>query len=223
MSQSRSRETNVQRLTSSGVYLVTDDRLPQPTLFEKTRHALEAGTRVVQYRDKYASKRELLVRAEHFRDLCTRYGALYIVNDHLDVALAVQADGLHLGQGDLPAHRARPLLGSAPLLGLSVSTVQQAVEAEGWDVDYLGVGAMYPTDTKKDAGYGGLNLLGGVRERVSRPLVAIGGITLERVPEVISSGADAVAVVSAVYSAVDSGLAAFKLLAAIAEARSASV
>ncbi|MBI4492849.1 MAG: thiamine phosphate synthase [Chloroflexi bacterium] len=211
--------SRIQSLESSGLYLVTDDRLPLASLLEKTRQALEAGVRVVQFRDKRATKRELLARGAPLRDLCAARGALFLVNDHLDVALALEADGVHVGQDDFPADRARALLGSGALLGLSVSAVDEAVAAPGLQVDYLGVGAMYPTDTKPDAEYGGLELLRAVRRQVPLPLVGIGGITLERAPEVIAAGADGVAVVSAVYGAPDAGLAAERLLAAIAAAR----
>lgn len=219
MEISHARAARLERLLAGGLYLVTDDHLPWGAVEDRTRQALAAGVRVVQYRDKRASKRELLARGEVLAELCARFGALFLVNDHLDVALALRADGLHLGQDDFPADRARALLGPDVLLGLSVSALAEAKAARALGVDYLGVGALFPTETKADAEYGGLELLRAVRREVDLPLVGIGGITLERVADVIASGADAVAVVSAVFGAPDAGDAAGRLLEAIVRAR----
>jgi thiamine-phosphate diphosphorylase len=215
----RTQHDRVSKLSAPGLYLVTDDRLAWQELLARTRAALDAGVRVLQYRDKAASTRELLSRGEQLYVLCEDYQALFLVNDRLDVALALRAAGLHLGQDDFPAERARALIGSAPLLGVSISHLEEALRADAPDVDYLGVGAMYPTGTKLDAEYAGLDLLRAVRQRVQMPLVGIGGITLERAAEVIRAGADAVAVVSAVYLASDSASAAGALIEAIATAR----
>ena len=216
---SHDRASKLVRLRSAGLYLVTDDRLAWDELLERTRQALKGGVRVLQYRDKHATKRELLARGAVLRELCAAHGALFLVNDHLDVALALEADGLHLGQEDFPPDRARQVLGARLLIGLSISAIHEAEAANPSVVDYLGVGAIYPTATKPDAEYGGLALLRAVRERVALPLVAIGGIDLERVAEVMAAGADAIAVVSAVYGVTDAGLAAERLLSAIRAVR----
>jgi thiamine-phosphate pyrophosphorylase len=198
------RERRMARLRAARVYLVTDDRLDEANLLAKLERALEAGTRVVQFRAKLAGRRELLRQARSLQRVCERYGALYIVNDAVDIAAAIAADGVHLGQDDLPAAAARRLVGDEMLIGLSVSHVPEALTAvEEGAVDYLGVGAMYPTNTKNDAEYGGPELLRAVRSAVDLPLVAIGGISEQNVGEVWAAGADLVAVVSAVFSADD--------------------
>ena len=210
---SQIRAERLQRLRTARLYLVTDERLPQGDLMLRLEQALAAGVRVVQFRAKGLQRRDFLHHAAAAQAACLRHGALFIVNDATDVAALLGADGLHLGQQDLPAREARRLVGADVLLGVSVSTFPEAREAaEDEAVDYLGVGAMYSTDTKSDAEYGGPELLRSVRNAVELPLVAIGGITLDRAGEVWSAGADLLAVVSAVFGAPDSGAAARALL-----------
>lgn len=210
---SSAREARGRQLRAARLYLVTDDRLPHDLLLQRLRLALEAGARVVQFRAKQLTRREFLRRAADVQDLCRGHGALFIVNDAADIAALLEADGLHLGQDDLPAAAARRLVGPHMLIGVSISAPHEAVEAAADPaVDYLGVGAMFPTDTKPDAEYGGLELLRTVRGQVKLPLVAIGGITIERTPEVWAAGADLVAVVSAVFGAADPAAATRALL-----------
>ena len=202
------------RLRSADLYLVTDERLPEDELLMRLRSALAAGAGIVQYRAPSLERRELLRRAAEVQELCRVSDALFVVNDAADVAALLRADGLHLGQDDLPVAEARRLVGPDPLIGLSVSAVEEAqAAAADPDVDYLGVGAMYPTDTKPDAEFGGLDLLRQVRAAVDLPLVAIGGITVERAPEVWSAGADLLAVVTAVFGAPDPVAASRALIA----------
>jgi thiamine-phosphate diphosphorylase len=166
--------------------------------------ALESGARIVQFRSKRPERRAFLEQARSVQALCRKYDSLFIVNDAADVAALLEADGLHLGQDDLPPELARELVGDDMLIGLSVSTLPEAESAgHAAAVDYLGVGAMFETPTKPEAEYGGLELLRAVRSRVDLPLVAIGGITLDRVDSVWAAGADLVAVVSAVFAAAD--------------------
>jgi thiamine-phosphate pyrophosphorylase len=166
--------------------------------------ALQDGALVVQYRAKDLDRGPLYERASQVQQLCAARGALFIVNDAADVAALLEADGLHLGQSDLPPALARRLVGPDMLIGLSVSAVEEARRAAADpNVDYLGVGAMYSTETKADAEYGGPELLRAVRAAVDLPLVAIGGITVDNAAQVWEAGADLLAVVTAVSRAQD--------------------
>lgn len=207
------------RFAERGLYLVTDDRLAPDQLETALDAALRAGAPIVQFRMKRGSKRERLALGQRVADRVRRAGALVLVNDELDLALALDADGLHLGQDDLPPAVARRLLGPERLIGVSVSHLHEVAPAEQAGADYLGVGAIYPTGTKPDAEPASLALLAAVRAATRLPIVAIGGITAANLAPVIQAGADAVAVVSAVFGAPDPGRATTELLAAIAAAR----
>jgi thiamine-phosphate pyrophosphorylase len=207
------REERARRLRRAVVYLITDDRLPEADLLARLRLSLVAGARVVQFRAKGLQRRDFLEHAKRVQALCHEHSALFIVNDAADVAALLAADGLHLGQDDLPVDAARELIGSDMLVGVSISALEEALLATSdGSVDYLGVGAMFPTDTKPEAEYGGPDLLRAVRAAVELPLVAIGGITPERTAEVWSAGADLLAVVGAVFSADDPAAATRALL-----------
>jgi thiamine-phosphate pyrophosphorylase len=175
--------------------------------------AIKGGARVIQFRDKHSARVRLLYVALWLKSLCAEKGALFIVNDHLDIALAVGADGLHLGQDDLPVGEARRLLPIDTLIGCSVAGVAQARRALAAGADYIGVGAIYPTPSKEDSRPVGLAALERVRARVSLPLIAIGGINHTNVQEVIKAGADGVAVISAVLGADDVERATRRLVA----------
>jgi thiamine-phosphate pyrophosphorylase len=173
------------------------------------RAALIGGADMIQLRDKVGSLRELLPQARAIRLLCRSHGALFIINDRLDLALAAEADGAHVGQEDLPAPQARRLLGPNRILGVSTHSVDQARGAREVGADYIGFGPIFATGTK-DTGYAprGLKALREVRGAVSLPILAIGGISLENVSEVIAAGATAPAVISAVAGAPDMAAAA---------------
>ncbi len=164
--------------------------------------ALAGGAPMIQVREKHPQMRSLLAETRRIRDMCTRAGATFILNDRLDLALLAGADGVHLGQEDFPPSRARTLLPRGKILGVSTHSLEQARRAAAEGADYIGIGPIFSTTTK-DTGYSarGLDTLRAVREAVSLPLIAIGGITLERVPDVIRAGADGVAVISAVVTA----------------------
>jgi thiamine-phosphate pyrophosphorylase len=211
---SERRAARLAMLRSARLYLVTDDRLDHHTLLQRTEQALEAGARVVQYRAKAPGRRQFLEQAADLQRLCRRFEALFIVNDAVDVAALLDADGVHLGQDDLPAGAARRLVGDDMLIGLSVSHLREAIAARDEGVvDYLGVGAMFPTGTKPDAEYGGPELLRAVRSQTCFPLVAIGGVSVENAASAWEAGADLLAVVSAVFSADDPARAVRALLA----------
>jgi thiamine-phosphate pyrophosphorylase len=186
------------------------------------RTALEGGADMIQLRDKSGDVRFLLGQARAIRALCRSRGAIFIVNDRLDVALAADADGVHVGQEDLPAEAARRLLGPGRILGVSTHDRQQAEAARVCGADYIGFGPMFPTGTK-ETGYAprGLEALAEIRAAVRLPILAIGGITLENVPAVIAAGATAPAVISAIVGAHDiaTAAAAFRARVTAAKAR----
>ncbi|WP_156276165.1 thiamine phosphate synthase [Neomoorella glycerini] len=191
----------------------------RPTL-ELVRQALAGGATAIQLREKDLPARELVELGREIRQLTHAAGATFIVNDRLDVALAVEADGVHIGQEDLPARVARELLGPGKILGVSTGTVLEARQAVADGADYLGVGSIYATKSKEDAGEPiGLAGLKAIRAAVTIPLVAIGGINSSNAADVIAAGADGVAVVSAVIGAPDIAAAARELLAAVRRAR----
>jgi thiamine-phosphate pyrophosphorylase len=166
--------------------------------------ALTGGADMIQLRDKAPDLRRLLTQARRIRALCAARGALFIVNDRLDLALAAEADGAHVGQEDLPADAARRLLGPDRILGVSTHDLGQAVAAVSAGADYIGFGPMFGTRTK-ETGYAprGTAMLGEVCRAVAVPILAIGGITLATVAEVIAAGATAAAVISAIAGAPD--------------------
>ena len=184
--------------------------------------ALAGGAGMVQLRDKTGDLRALLPQARRIEALCRSCGALCIVNDRLDLALAVDADGVHVGQDDLPAETARRLLGPGRILGVSTHTREQAVAAQLAGADYIGFGPMFATGTKV-TGYSprGLDALREVRRAVRLPILAIGGITLTNVAEVIAAGATAPAVISAIVAAPDvrAAAAGFRELVMAAKSR----
>lgn len=177
-------------------------------IIEQARLALEGGATALQLRLKNTTSREFYRAACSMKDLCREAGALFIVNDRLDIALAVGADGVHLGQSDLPCSAARAIAPEGFIVGVSAHTPEQARQALADGADYLGVGAVYPTGSKSDVTTCGIEGLRAVCDAVELPLVAIGGVTLERTGEVLVAGADGVAVISAVVACDDPAEAA---------------
>jgi thiamine-phosphate pyrophosphorylase len=185
-----------------GFYFITDEALSRAGNVSDVEQAVAAGVRVVQYRDKHSHPDRVRQEALELRRLCR--GAFFLINDRVDVALAVDADGVHLGQDDLPYQAAREILGSKKIIGVTVHNVQEALEAEQLGADYLGVSPIFSTRTKADAGApGGLELIREIRKRVSLPLIAIGGITLNNAREVVRAGADGLCAISAVVASLD--------------------
>ena len=170
---------------------------------EVAAQAIGGGAKVIQLRDKLSSKRELLPIAQQLKDLCAEQNVPFIINDYLDLVLATDADGLHLGQDDLPISVARKLLPIGKILGCSARTVDQAATAESEGADYIAVGSIYPTSSKETAEVVGLDRLHQIRQAVALPVVAIGGITRDNAAEVMAAGADSVAMISAVLGAED--------------------
>jgi len=194
------RQDKTKRLT--GLYVIVDKQaLKERSHVEAASQAIRGGARIIQLRDKLLSKKELLPITQQLKNLCAEHDVLFIINDYLDLLLATDADGLHLGQGDLPTAVARKLLPMGKILGRSTTTVEQATTAESEGADYIAAGSMYPTSSKETAVVVGLERLRQIRQAVSLPLVAIGGITRDNAAEVMAAGADSVAVISAVLSA----------------------
>jgi thiamine-phosphate pyrophosphorylase len=197
-----------------GLYLVLDTvALKGRDEVEVAAAAIRGGARTIQLRDKLRSKAELLRTARQLKGLCAEKGVLFIVNDHLDVALAVDADGIHLGQDDLPPAEARRILPITMMIGCSTHSVTEAVKAQADGADYVALGSIYPTTSKEKYKLVGLETLQRTRSEVSVPLVAIGGINPNNAREVMKAGADCVAVISAVLGADDVEKAARRLTA----------
>lgn len=174
---------------------------PEELLDRALSEALAGGCRLIQYRDKVAYPRLLLSRARRFAPACRAAGALFFVNDRLDVALLSEADGCHLGQDDLPLPAARRIAPEGFLLGVSTHNVPEARRAQEDGADYIGVGAIFPTMTKEEAlAPRGPKLIAEVAGAVSLPTVAISGITRKNVREVIRAGASAFAVISDLFT-----------------------
>ncbi len=203
--------------------LVTDRRLSAPRSIEDVvRAALRGGVTAVQLREKECATRDFVELARALKAILRPAGVPLVVNDRVDVALAAGADGVHIGQSDMAYGDARRLLGPDAIVGLSVETLEQAERAASLDVDYLGVGPVFPTATKADAAPAwGIEGLAALRRASRHVLVAIGGINRENVAAVIQAGADGIAVVSAICSAPDPEQAARDLRVAINAARAA--
>ena len=187
-----------------GLYVIIDpEALGGGDVGEVCRQAIRGGAKAIQLRDKKRSRAEVLAEAQKLKQVCTQYDVPFILNDYLDIALASGADGLHLGQGDLPVSVARRLLPIDNILGCSTTTLKEALQAEADGADYIAVGAIYHTPSKAGAIVVGLERLRRIREAVSLPIVAIGGIDGKNAPEVVEAGADAIAVIGAILGAED--------------------
>jgi len=185
-----------------GLYFITDSRLSRKGILSDVRNAIKAGVRVVQYREKSKSTREMLEEALLLRSICR--GVTFLVNDRIDIALAVKADGVHLGQGDLPISVARKLLGKNKIIGITAHNLKEARIAQKQGADYLGVSPIFLTKTKSDAGKPiGIKKLKEISKIGKIPIVALGGINLKNVLEVVRSGADSICVISAVLDKPD--------------------
>jgi thiamine-phosphate pyrophosphorylase len=185
-----------------GYYFITDSGLSIAGNLSDVKQALKANVGVVQYRNKTSDTREFYKEALELRKICTK--AIFLINDHVDIALAVNADGVHLGHSDLPYKIARELLGKDKIIGLTVNSLEDALSAQNMGADYIGAAPIFATATKTDAGKPlGLEGLKEICEHVKIPVVAIGGINLLNVQSVISAGADAVCAISAVITKPD--------------------
>ena len=198
------------------LYAVTDRSWTKnDTLYHQVEEALKGGVTFLQLREKDLNTENFLQEAEEMKKLCAAYRVPFVINDNVEIARTVGADGVHVGQDDMPAWKVREILGEDKIIGVSAQTVEQAILAEKHGADYLGVGAVFPTTSKDDAAEVSYDTLKAICEAVSIPVVAIGGITQENVVKLTGSGIDGVAVISAIYAQKDIKKAAADLKAAV--------
>ena len=200
------------------LYAVTDRHwLNGRTLVDVVKESLDGGVTMIQLREKSLDEGKFLEEAKELQALCRERHVPFIVNDNVDIAKAMDADGVHVGQDDMAALDVRAKLGPDKLIGVSAHTVEEALLAEKQGADYLGVGAVFPTSSKSDVGEMSYETLKAICKAVSIPVVAIGGISGENVGKLAGSGICGVAVISAIYAAKDVKAAAADLKATVEE------
>lgn len=205
-----------------GVYAITDSALqPSAQLPDRVEQALKGGARIIQYRDKSTDAARRLAEARALCALCRRHGAVFIVNDDVELAAAVGADGVHLGRDDAQPAEARRHLGDAALIGVSCyDDLNRAGRMAALDVDYLAFGSLFPSSTKRDAPRVSLEIVVAARRRFpDLPLVGIGGVNANNAPRAVSAGLDALAVIRAVFAAPDPRAATAAIAAAFENGR----
>ena len=203
----------IRRNINLTLYLVTDRRwLGEKTLWDGVEEAIRGGVTLVQLREKEIPSREYFELAQRVKEVTDLHDIPLIINDRIDIALAIDAHGVHLGPEDLPVPIARKLLGNGKIIGSSAASVDEALLLQAQGADYLGVGAIFPTATKRGTEKVGLEDLRGIKSAVHIPVVAIGGIKAENAKSVIETGVDGVAVVSAIMDQTDIREAARQLL-----------
>lgn len=191
------------KLDDFNFYMVTDSELSKDGIFLDVKDALRAGCKIVQYREKNKSTKDLIDEAKKLKKICDGK-AVFLVDDRFDVALAVDADGIHIGQEDIHFETARMLLGKDKVIGLTVHNLDEAIEAEKLGVDYIGLAPIFKTGTKEDARDPiGTEMIEIVRKNVSLPIVAVGGIKKENIKDVMEAGADSVVSIHAVLKSND--------------------
>ena len=197
------------------LYAITDRHwLNGESLYQQVEKALQGGVTFLQLREKKLDKELFMKEAREIKELCRKYKVPFIINDNVEIAKAIDADGVHVGQSDMEAGDVRAKLGPDKIIGVSTQTVEQAILAEKHGADYLGVGAVFPTTSKDDAAEVSYDTLKAICEAVSIPVVAIGGITQENVSTRAGSGICGIAVISAIYAQPDIKKAAENLKAA---------
>ena len=186
----------------NGYYFITDSELSEAGSISDVQNALDAGARMVQYRNKTGADVKMYEEASALTKMCEHIP--FIINDRVDIALAVDSDGVHIGQNDLPIEVVRKLIGLGKLIGITVHNVQEAIEAESKDADYVAVAPIYSSVTKASTIEPvGLEIIKKIKKACKIPVIAIGGINLDNAPEVIESGADMLCAISAVLNADD--------------------
>ena len=200
------------------LYAVTDRAwVGKETLYEQVEDALKGGATFIQLREKELDKESFLKEAIEIKKLCKKYNVPFVINDEVDIALQVDADGVHVGQSDMEAGNVREILGPDKIIGVSAQTVEQALLAEKRGADYLGVGAVFKTGSKDDADDVSHETLKAICEAVSIPVIAIGGITVDNVAELEGTGICGIAVISAIFAKTDIKEATNKLLETVKE------
>ncbi|MDD4162042.1 MAG: thiamine phosphate synthase [Methanothrix sp.] len=184
-----------------GYYFITDSKLSRAGNMSDVLSAVSCGVEVVQYRNKNAETRQMYEEAALLGKICLDFDTIFLINDRVDIALAAEADGVHLGQSDMPCLAARKLLGPEKIIGVTVHNLAEALQAESIGADYLGVSPIFPTATKPDAGKpAGISLIEEIRAQVDIPLIAIGGINHSNASEVVRAGADGLCAISCVVA-----------------------
>lgn len=200
------------------LYAVTDRHwLDGESLYSQVEKALKGGATFIQLREKELGEEAFLEEAKEIQALCRQYGVPFVINDNVELAKAIDADGVHVGQSDMEAADVRALLGPDKILGVSAQTVEQAQKAEAQGADYLGVGAVFPTGSKDDAVEVEHETVKEICRAVSIPAIAIGGITRENTAELAGNGLAGIAVISAIFGQQDIQQAAFELKKAVKE------
>ena len=194
------------------LYLVTNNSEDEEKFLNIIEESLKGGVSVVQLREKKAETLDLYNLALKVKEITQKYNVPLIINDRIDIALAIDADGVHVGQSDMPAKTARSMIGEDKILGVSVANIKEAKKAQRDSADYIGVGAVYPTNTKDDATSVPKKELKEIVESVDIPVVAIGGITQENAHELNACGIDGLSVVSAIMEAKNPKIASKNLL-----------
>jgi len=191
----------MKKLNDFGLYFITDSRLTKKSAIDDVHSAVKGGVKIVQYREKDAPAKQMVQEALEIMGICRKNDVLFIVDDRVDVALAVDADGVHLGQNDIPYNYARKLLGRDKIIGLSAHSVEDALRNQKLGADYTGLGPIYCTTTKKDAKYPiGLEPIRQLKGNMEIPFVAIGGINESNIGQVLKAGARNIAMISAIVA-----------------------
>ena len=188
-------------LKNIGLYFITDSNLTKKNIFEDVKAAVKGGVRIIQYREKNLAKEEMIEEASKIKEICSENDVLFLINDFVDVALEVDADGVHIGLDDISYEKARQILGKYRIIGVTAHNKEEAVEFEKLGADYLGVSPVFDTTTKLDAGRGmGIERLKEIVNLVSIPCIAIGGIDEHNAAETAKTGVDGVAMISAIVT-----------------------
>lgn len=186
------------------LYSVTDRHwLGEETLYGQVEKALKGGSTFIQLREKELDTAHFLEEAKEIQKLCREYKVPFVINDNVEIAAEIEADGVHVGQSDMEAGDVRAKLGADKIIGVSAQTVEQALRAQEHGADYLGVGAVFPTGSKADAVEVDHNVLKAICEAVDIPVIAIGGITKDNVKDLAGSGICGIAVISAIFGQKD--------------------
>lgn len=194
------------------LYAITDRSwLNGNTLAWQVEEALKGGVTMLQLREKDLSEDAFYREAQEIQKICARYQVPFLINDNVELACRMDADGIHVGQSDMEASRVRERIGREKILGVSAQTVEQAILAEQQGADYLGVGAVFPTSSKADAAAVDMDTLRAIGQAVSIPIVAIGGITVENLRKLAGSGISGIAVISAIFAQTEIQKAAIRL------------
>ena len=201
-------------------YFITDSELSKNGIYSDVDNAVKAGCKIVQYREKNKSIKEMIDEGKQLRELCDKR-AILLVDDRVDIALAINADGVHIGQQDMPFETAKKLLGNKKIIGLTVHNLEEAQKAERIGADYVGLAPIFKTGTKEDARDPiGPEMIKKVREKVSIPIVAVGGINKENIRDVIEAGADSIVSIYAILNSKDIYFEVSKFIRIIKESKS---